>query len=322
MPAPVEPRRKATTAAMGLLLIVAIAAAAAHCVWVMRLMPIAADDEPPARNPFAGSHNLSRAFVISMRPAASRGVADSVRRHLGIPLVAVVAGVNGSDALRWTPLPLYTRMLMRHGRHDHMQLSSAGMLGCLLSHIKIWRRIAPNETVAVFEEDATFDRASAERWLQLAEDLSGTGWELLILESGHIIASGTWRHVGEYAATCAHANLTTNTCIWFGTRGYLLTHAGAQRLLLHAEPLSVQVDALMTLVAAFEPGAFRMFWTRADVAHQNLYYVTQVWDGCIKCFLPQSPLFYIGTPLVWALSLLLTALGVRHLGHAAVKPSR
>jgi hypothetical protein len=36
-------------------------------------------------------------------------------------------------------------------------------------------------------------------------------------------------------------------CTWFGTRGYLITHSGAQHLLRHAYPISVQVFALILI---------------------------------------------------------------------------
>ena len=39
-------------------------------------------------------------------------------------------------------------------------------------------------------------------------------------------------------AACA----PNETCIRYGTRGYIISHSGAQQLLLHAEPAVVQVN--------------------------------------------------------------------------------
>ena len=70
-----------------------------------------------------------------------------------------------------------------------------------------------------------------------------------------------------------------------GSRGYLITGRGARILLANARPFEVQVDALMGLVATYDP-AFRMYWTRADVAHPTLLRASRLWDGCLKCYVP------------------------------------
>ncbi len=124
-----------------------------------------------------------------------------------------------------------------------MQLSTPAMLGCLLSHVEVWRAVLPNETVAVFEEDAYIDRLSAERMHFLSRDMRAIqAWDVLLLESGQrLIATGEWEHIGDFAATCLSANRSTKPlCTWFGTRGYLITHDGAQHLLRHVYPISVQ----------------------------------------------------------------------------------
>lgn len=178
-----------------------------------------------------------------------------------------------------------------------MQLSTPAMLGCLLSHVKVWQAVQPNETVAVFEEDAYIDLISAQRMHFLSRDMKAIrAWDVLLLESGHgLIASGEWEYIGDYAATCLvpeNHSLAKTTCTWFGTRGYLITHKGAQHLLQHVYPISVQVDALMGLVAAFSPG-FKMYWTRNNIAHLRIFHISAVWDACFKCYLPTGPLLYV-----------------------------
>ena len=103
--------------------------------------------------------------------------------------------------------------------------------------------------------------------------------------------------MGKYAATCAQ-----RPCSWFGTRGYLLTYRGAQLLLANALPISVQVDALIGLVAGFNPG-FRMYWTRENVVHLQMARMSTIWEGCLKCYLPASPLFYVCLLALWGVSL-------------------
>ena len=64
-------------------------------------------------------------------------------------------------------------------------------------------------------------------------------------------------------------------------------------MLEHAYPISVQVDALIALVAAFHPSEFHLYWTRENVVHMRYVRMSTIWEGCIKCFLPADPLFYL-----------------------------
>ena len=234
------------------------------------------------------SFDITRGYAITLYPDTIKPLLVSAKRYLRIPEMNVFHAINGSSAAT-TNISLYTHYLMMTGRHDHMQLSSPAMLGCMLSHVALWQSIGPNEIWAVFEEDAYLDAVSAERMHFLSQDMRNIHWDVLLLESGHaLIASGKWQHIGKYAATCS-----VPPCTWFGTRGYLITYDGAQQLLKHAFPISVQVDSLMGLVAAFSRDNFRMYWTRENIAHLQLFHVTEVWDACFKCYLPTSPLLYI-----------------------------
>ena len=57
--------------------------------------------------------NLSRAVVISLDPDTGRHVADGVSNFLGIAETSVFAAINGTEALGYVELPLYTRTLMQ-----------------------------------------------------------------------------------------------------------------------------------------------------------------------------------------------------------------
>ena len=257
----------------------------------------------PARRfpPPAHAFDISRAHIISMAPKSEQTLelVRNIRHFLHITNTTVFHAVNGTEAVgsydAVERLTLYTRYLMLSGRHDHMQLSNSGMLGCYLSHTQIWKSIQPNETVAIFEDDAYIDLVSAERMESLSRDVErlGLAWDVLLLESGHnMIASGEWVSLGTLAATCLYEPGSGQACTWFGTRGYLINYRGARHLLRFASPISVQVDALIGLVAAFSPG-FRMIWTRKDIARLRLFYTTGVWDACFKCYLPASPYPYV-----------------------------
>ena len=223
---------------------------------------------------------------------------SQAKEVFGIERGYIFNAINGTEALLQSQrqLPLYTYMLFQtKARHDHMQLASAAMLGCLLSHMSIWALVQPNETVVVLEEDAWLDEKSINRLKMLSEDLHGIAWDVLLLENGHLNTAGAWKEVGQIAVTCAYSKneslLNGKYCSWMGTRGYFFTYDGANALLRHARPFVVQVDALMSLLAAFDPH-FRLYWTRHSVVHQNYLHLSTVWDGCIKCYMPVSHVHY------------------------------
>ena len=142
---------------------------------------------------------------------------------------------------------------------------------------------------------------SAERIRALSEDLRGVQWDLVMLESGQVTATGRWRYVGQVAATCDYVHASTNgtACTWQGSRGYLLGYEGAQMLLKHATPIAVQVDGLMGLVATFEP-RFQMYWPRVNIVHKDFTRMSTIWDACVKCYLPTSGLYYAAVVVVLA----------------------
>ena len=254
------------------------------------------EGETPKQQPKKTSFSISAAHVIALNTSADHALAlrSSIGYFLGLRNVVLHAANRGTAPIA---MPLYTRMLLMQGRHSHAELGSRAALGCLLSHMAIWKAMEPNETAAVFEEDAWLDETSAGRLETLHQELTGRPWELLMLEAGHITSTGKWLHHGALLAACNHS---ATICEWQGSRGYLLTYAGARILLRHAEPFLVQTDALFWLVAAFEP-SFRMYWTRKSVAHQSMFSASRTWDQCLKCYIPTFPPLVLGVLLLAAI---------------------
>lgn len=268
---------------------------------IMQYFLINTDSKVQKKNPH--SFNISRAFVISMNQLKSQSLIDDIKTYMDIYPTTIFQAINGTEALQNNhhELSLYTKYTMLVGRHDHMQIANPSALGCLLSHIAIWKMVSPGEVIAIFEEDAFFDHSSTRRLSTLSKDMQHYPWDILMLINGQFIASGKWKTIGKGAATCMFNTTFTSSyfhsaepfqiCTWFGTRGYFISHNGAKNLLKHAKPIQIQIDALIGLVAAFEPG-FKMYWTRDNIVHQNIFYVSQIWDACLKCYLPTDLWFY------------------------------
>jgi hypothetical protein len=157
--------------------------------------------------------------------------------------------------------------------------------------VAVWRRFlaSPYSTVAVFEEDARLDAHSAEVLWELDQDLTRArlpSWSILMLESGHTYSGHPYEPLGRQLRRCAGGD-----CSWYGTRGYVLTRGGAETLLRHAHPVTVQVDSLICLAARLEPG-FVMLWTGTNVAGSSMAPST-LFDGCVKCYMPIARWTYV-----------------------------
>lgn len=87
-------------------------------------------------------YNIVAGHILALNPSAEHvlDLERSCTRWLGIHAKGWRA-VNGTEAMKpdnVARLPLYTRMTLATGRHDHMQLGAPAMLGCLMGHIRIW----------------------------------------------------------------------------------------------------------------------------------------------------------------------------------------
>lgn len=225
--------------------------------------------------------NITRAVIIALDVLNAGKLKTQVTRYF-TPHVGVMKAVNASEAQARTldTLPLYTRHLINNGRHNHVQIGNFAMLGCLLSHVDVWKQVVPGETVAVFEEDAFIDGVSAIRFEMLRNDMRGVTWDLVLLDKGHLIDTGKNEYVGSgMVARCAEGG----ACMRFGTRGYIVRHEAAQKLINVAEPPIVQVDALISLAAIHK--GFKLFWSTENIAQATFWRFSTVWDGCVwECF--------------------------------------
>ena len=225
--------------------------------------------------------NVTRAVIIALNILHADPLRGQIRQYL-TPDVRVVRAVNATEARLQTSdtLPLYTRHLIKNGRQNHIQIGNYAMVGCLLSHVEVWRGVGVGETVAVFEEDAFIDAVSALRFAMVAEDMRGVAWDLVLLDKGTLVDTGRTEYVGSgMAARCADGG----SCMRFGTRGYLIRHEAAQKLIAVATPPIVQVDALISLASTHQ--GFRLFWSTENIAQPSFWRFSTVWDGCVwECF--------------------------------------
>ena len=66
------------------------------------------------------------------------------------------------------------------------------------------------------------------------------------------------------------------------------------------------MDALISLLAVYEPSSLRLFWPTVSIAHASVWRLSSVWDGCVlRCMLPDAAQVLI--PLVAFLGLAVCA---------------
>ena len=174
-------------------------------------------------------------------------------------------------------LHLFTRYMMDTGRVDHKLIGNYAMIGCLMSHVKIWRNLT--EPAFIFEEDAVLDGENTRDLIasQLYE-ASSHNWSVLMLtQRSEYMSDGDETIVSSLLGTCS-------ACTWFGTRAYIITPDGASILLQYYLPLLVQVDGLLALVNAYDD-RFKMIWVRdPTVARVSNRQSTIQTAPCPKCY--------------------------------------
>ena len=172
------------------------------------------------------------------------------------------------------------------------------MVGKYFSHVEVWKKMQEGDVFAVFEEDAHFSDAARNQLAMLDKFIRSNGLSFSVLMLGidrNPEPSGIIHtfDVGE-GLRLVHC---ISGCSLRGTRGYVITYEGARLLLKKTDPIEIQIDGLLSLMARYDK-EFQLFWTQTDLAlgpsvlEQLNDAVGQ--DSCFKCHLPTSNVYYIG----------------------------
>ena len=163
-------------------------------------------------------------------------------------------GINGAaiDIQNDSRISLRTkRNIKDHIRRDHEELDSAGGVGCYLSHTSVWKKFLERDEpyAIIFEDDAVIPPGFTERFHAAMKDVT-------LLPSMPDIWSFSYVHDYYYESkgkplpatvkNYVYGPWTTRVCTTF--TGYLITKAGAQKLLETAFPIDMHVDMYTCLV--------------------------------------------------------------------------
>ena len=222
-------------------------------------------------------------FLITMHNESGWQAAKELQRVFEIEKMHVVLGHVG----RVSRLPLYNRYVMQTGRTDDLQIGNLNMLGCIETHREVWARI--NNTSYVFEHDAKPNENSRRVVKSLMSNKLASSWSVILLQKPNAFSTNNlvlsednqFLNIGEIAQSCS-------SCIAYGSRGYVVTRAGAAMLLQNFNPTVVQVDAYMSLLNMYNEN-FTLVWTRVQAVDWIVSWTTQqevlemqLWNRWIK----------------------------------------
>ena len=176
-------------------------------------------------------------YVINLRDSTDRW------KHMSDMLagynVERIEAVNGHELdLSTVNLHVLARANLRtKTKHSHLELEGEGSIGCYLSHIECWKRIAASSPAIVLEDDVV-----------LVRDLRMT-FEGDLVFLGHGYREHPTRGLERVRGWAQGGDLH------FGSYAYYITPTAAAYLLENAFPMVLSVDHYM--------------WTYPDVRHVN-----------------------------------------------------
>ena len=163
--------------------------------------------------------------------------------------------------------------------HLDSDIRSKGGVGCYLSHCKIWEDILKNdyENVIVFEDD-TYNVANYGEILQYLNNLP-KDYDIAFLNYYN------YKNITKQFDEFTDVNdfwCTSNDYTYFFTDSYVISKAGASKLLEKAMPISEQVDAYIHNIATLRPD-FKRYFSKKKLFKQNGEFVSNIQSDCFKC---------------------------------------
>lgn len=198
------------------------------------------------------------AYCISLdrRPdrwATFKATADAA----GLPVQrfsAVDAKAFGSEIHRHPKISLLTaHNLYRKTRRSHYEIDAPGAIGASLSHFGIWEKLLASGESAylVFEDDCDIPADFVERLEKVMKTLPPS-WDLVQFQR-------TQFTYGSNGCVPLDDQKPWQVCTsLMGAYAYMISRAGAEKLLARAYPIELHVDAYMAFMCRM--GYVQMLW--------------------------------------------------------------
>lgn len=187
------------------------------------------------------------------------------------------SAINGKELnLNNVDISPYTLYLIEHpnNRCSHQQINTVGGIGCYLSHCNVWNmyKESPQGGILVFEDDLNVNENFAE---ELRHVLSNIPSDCDVLSFGYL----------GLLEKCKMMNIVNkSSSLFFGLQGYYISNQGMKKLLKHAFPIEVHLDAYIALAA--KQGWINLYFTKTSLVRQCNVTSNITYDYCYKCLLP------------------------------------
>ena len=173
---------------------------------------------------------------------------------------------------------------------DYIHLASKGAVGCALSHIQLWQKIANSKKAAIIVEDDMYLTEKKQQEVKKA-------YKQIPADANYAsIIHLPWPASNIHKTDTDYKKIQTREMI-SGTQMYYLTPKGAEILLKDAFPIVTHVDVYISYMAVVYPDLNAVFYTGSlypfiEFIKDDLYSSIRH-KPYIKKMLPESNVFYI-----------------------------
>lgn len=184
--------------------------------------------------------------------------------------------INGKELdLNEIDITPYTRYLINNpnSRCSHQQINTLGGVGCYLSHCNVWNSYqdTPEGGIIVFEDDLKVCKNFAS---ELTDILHNIPSDCDVLSFGYLGLLEPTKKDEE----------GKSTSFFFGLQGYYISNQGMKKLIEHAFPIEVHLDAYVALAA--KQGWINLYFTKTSLVQQCSSVSNITHNFCYKCLLP------------------------------------
>jgi GR25 family glycosyltransferase involved in LPS biosynthesis len=164
----------------------------------------------------------------------------------------VIEAIDGSDVKQIEEfMPESTKKILRTGRREKGEELSAGMIGCYLSHYKVWEEFLKSgkPMAFVFEDDSKIVPNFGAALNNLPSD-----WDLVM------IGVQSCMECPDFDSKFTKLNS------FYGAGGYLINRQGARKMIQNKEsPIEHQIDILMAKLC--KEGKVNVYSVKDNLVH-------------------------------------------------------
>lgn len=198
------------------------------------------------------------AYCISLDRRPDRWAAFKATAEIaGLPVQrfsAVDAKAFGDEIHRHPKISLLTaHNLYRQTRRSHYEIDAPGAVGASLSHFRVWETLLSSGApyCLVFEDDCEIPADFVERLQKIMGTLPAD-WDLVQFQR-------TQFTYGSNGCVPLEGSAPWQLCTsLMGAYAYMISRAGAEKLLARAYPIELHVDAYMAFMCRM--GHVQMIW--------------------------------------------------------------